>query len=102
MVQFVWTNTTQFLQNLRFCYKGSHSHLQYVDTGLDYYLVVDNDMNGAMSGIWGKLTEVEGFIHNSLTSKCSITMQENGHHLRKKNKKLASHETGIPFNQSIF
>lgn len=48
------------------------------------YLVVDHHMHSAMCGVGGQITQMAGFIHDALTCKCSITMEQNGHHLRQK------------------
>lgn len=45
------------------------------------YLVVDHHMDCTMCGIGGELTEVESLIHNSLSSKSSVPMHQDGHHL---------------------
>ena len=34
-----------------------------------------------MCGVRGKLTQVEGLIHNPLSSKSSVSMHQDGHHL---------------------
>lgn len=48
------------------------------------YLVVDNHMHSAMCGVGGQITQMKGFIDNALTCECSITMEQNGHHLIQK------------------
>lgn len=36
-----------------------------------------------MGGVGGKVTQVKCLVHNALPCKCSISMQEDGHHLGK-------------------
>ena len=53
------------------------------------YLVVHDNMNGAMGGVLWESTQMKCLIHHTLPRKCCITMDENTHHLKeKKNKKL--------------
>lgn len=44
-------------------------------------LVVDHYMDGAMCSEGRQVRQMHGFIDNSLTSKGSITMEQNAHHL---------------------
>ena len=46
------------------------------------YLIVDNNVNGAIGGVVGQVTQVEGLIHNTLAGKGGITMDQNTHHLQ--------------------
>lgn len=57
------------------------------------YLVVDHHMDGTMCGVGGELTQVESLIHNSLSSKSSVTMNQDGHYLEK------SHHSNISLMQ---
>lgn len=49
--------------------------------GFAPHLVVHHNVDSAMRGVGGKVTQVERLIHNALPSKCSVPMQEDGHHL---------------------
>lgn len=46
------------------------------------YLVVDNDMHGAVSRVGWQVTQVEGLVHDALASKRRVPMQEDGHDLQ--------------------
>ena len=52
--------------------------------GIMSYLIVDNNVNGAIGGVVGQVTQVEGLIHNTLAGKGGITMDQNTHHLSNK------------------
>lgn len=52
-----------------------------VAKGPIYYLVVHHYMNSPVCRIGRQVTQVERLINYTLTSKSSITMQKNGHHL---------------------
>ena len=45
------------------------------------YLIIDDNVNGAVGGVVGQVTQVEGLIHNTLAGKGGITMDQNTHHL---------------------
>lgn len=46
-------------------------------------LVVDHYVDGAVRGVGGQVTQVEGLVHDALASKCCITMQKDGHDLQR-------------------
>ena len=46
------------------------------------YLVVDNEVNGAMCGVVWQIRKMKGLVDHALPSKRCIPMQENGHHLQ--------------------
>lgn len=46
-----------------------------------HHLVVDHHMDCTMCGVGGELTQVESLIHNSLSSKSSVAMNRDAHHL---------------------
>ena len=52
--------------------------------GIMSYLIIDNNVNGAVGGVVGQVTQVEGLIHNTLAGKGGITMDQNTHHLSNK------------------
>lgn len=45
------------------------------------HLVVHHDVDGAVGGVGGQVTQVESLVHNALPSKSGVSMQEDGHHL---------------------
>ena len=47
------------------------------------HLVVDNEVDGTMSGVVRQVREVECLIDHPLASKCCIPMKQDGHHLNK-------------------
>lgn len=61
----------------RLVWKGPRGH-----RGFAPHLVVHHDVDGAMGGVGGQVTQVECLVHNALASKSGISMQEDGHHLR--------------------
>lgn len=42
-------------------------------------LVVDDNVNGAVGGVVGKVRQVEGLEHNSLSAEGSVTVKQHGH-----------------------
>ena len=56
---------------------------QYVVTEEVLHLVVDDEVDGSMGGVVGEVREVERLIDHPLTSKCCITVKQDGHHLSK-------------------
>lgn len=45
------------------------------------YLVIDHNMDRTMCRVGGELTEMESLIYHTLSSKSSVTMYQDGHHL---------------------
>lgn len=45
-------------------------------------LVVDYHMDGAVRGEGRQVRQMHGLIHDSLTGKGSISMEQNAHHLQ--------------------
>ena len=41
-------------------------------------MVIDNNVNGSSNCEIFDVCELHGFIHNTLTGKCSISVQQNG------------------------
>jgi hypothetical protein len=50
------------------------------------YLVVDDHVDSAVGSVGWQVAEVEGLVHDTLASKGSIPVQEDGHHLQRKPK----------------
>lgn len=46
------------------------------------YLVVDHHVYCAVCGVGGEVRQVEGLVNDPLACERSITVQQNGHHLR--------------------
>lgn len=45
------------------------------------YLVVDHNVNGAVGGVRRQVRQVERFIDDTLTCKCCVSVEQDGHHL---------------------
>lgn len=50
----------------------------------DPHLVVDNHMHGAVGGVRGQVTQVEGLIDHTLAGEGSIPMDQDGHDLQSR------------------
>lgn len=46
------------------------------------YLVVGHNVHSAMCGERWQVTQVQGLIDNPLAAECSISMQQDAHHLQ--------------------
>lgn len=65
------------------------------------HLVVHHHMDCTMCGVGRKLTQVERLIHNSLSSKSSVSMNQDGHHLDGPDEGHSRADTSVyPFYKS--
>lgn len=51
------------------------------------YLVIDHHVHSAMCAVGRQIAQMEGFVDDALTCKCSITMEQNGHYLKQRHTK---------------
>lgn len=64
------------------CVSGSRS------VSLWRYLVVDHDVHGAVCGVGRQVGQVEGLIDDALTGERGVSVQQDGHHLRREHMNL--------------
>lgn len=47
------------------------------------YLVVDDNVHGAVRGVGRQVRQVEGFVDDTLTGESCVSVDQDGHHLEK-------------------